>query len=111
MHKSINTMSIIYLSSVCAQSSFERMVLEGKITAQFQNQKFHHLLLTGLNQVSNSSINVVSYYPISRNNEIYHHHWEETEDGVRYIYPSHFNIPILHHLSKFIGTFQQLRKL
>ena len=104
-------MRIIYLSSVCAQSSFEKMVLEGKITAQFQNQKFHHLLLTGLNQVSNSSINVLSYYPISRNNEIYRRHWEETEDGVRYIYPSHINIPILHHLSKFIGTFHQLRKL
>ncbi len=104
-------MNIIYLSSVCAQSSFERMVLDGKITAQFQNQKFHHLLLTGLKHISDDSIEVVSYYPINRKSEKTRHYREEMEGGIRYIYPGHINVPILHHLSKFIGTFHQLRRL
>ena len=59
-------MNVIYLSSVCSQTRFEDLVKKGVITSQFQNQKFHHLLLYGLNKAIHGAINVISYYPADR---------------------------------------------
>jgi len=104
-------MNIIYISSVCAQTRFDRLVLEGKIYSQFQNQKFHHLMLNGLRNVITGDISVVSYYPIHRASYKTNVFEEETEEGIKYIYPQYTNRPIIHHISKFIGTYRQIGKL
>lgn len=104
-------MNIIYISSVCAQTRFDRLVSEGKINTQFQNQKFHHLILKGLRDVITGDINVVSYYPINRTSNIKNRFEEETEEGIKYIYPQYVNRPIIHHISKFFGTYHHIQKL
>lgn len=104
-------MNIIYISSVCAQTRFDRLVSEGKINSQFQNQKFHHLILKGLRDVITGDISVVSYYPIHRKSYKTNKFEEETERGIKYIYPKYTNQPIIHHISKFIGTYRQIGKL
>lgn len=101
-------MKITYLSSVCAQARFDNLVSKGEINTQFQNQKFHHLLLKGLAQFSENEITVISYYPIVRKGNRLIKHEEEVEDSVNYIYPSHLNIPIIGHISKFLGTYKYL---
>lgn len=102
-------MDILYISSVCSQSKFDQLVKEGKISSQFQNQKFHNLLLSGLRRVSSDSITVVSYYPILRKyNDIEYE--EENNDGIKYIYPSCYDFPIINHFSKYYGAYYALKK-
>ncbi len=102
---------ILYISSVCAKSRYERLVLEGVITSQFQNQKFHHLLLTGLRSATEDEIDVISYYPADRVGEKTRSYEEEIEDGIRYFYPKLLDAPVIHHISKFIGTYRSIRKI
>lgn len=104
-------MNIIYISSVCSQSRFERLVAEGVITSQFQNQKFHHLLLSGLREVSGDEINVVSFYPADRVGKRTRPCEKETENGINYIYPKITDLPVIHHLSKFFGAYKHISKL
>lgn len=103
-------MNILYISSVCAQSRFERLVSESVITTQFQNQKFHHLLLTGLRTCTKGEIDVISFYPADRVGQKLRSYEEESEEGIQYIYPKLLDIPIVHHISKFIGAYRSLRK-
>ena len=103
-------MRILYISSVCAQSRFDRLVEQGFIDSQFQNQKFHHLILKGLREISEVPIEVVSFYPINRNSGRKLKYEAEEENGVQYVYPGYTNIPILHHISKCIQTFRFLKK-
>ncbi len=103
--------TIIYLSSACAQSRFERLVSEGSITSQFQNQKFHHLLLSGLKKVSNKEINVISFYPADRIGKRTRPFEREIEEGIEYIYPKITDVPVVHHLYKFLGSYLHIRKL
>lgn len=99
---------ILYISSVCAQSRFERLVSEGVITSQFQNQKFHHLLLTGLRAAADGEIDVISYYPADRVGKKLRHYEEETEEGIQYVYPILLNAPVVHHIIKFVGAYRSL---
>lgn len=101
-------MNILYISSVCAQKRFDSLVTQGRIIGQFQNQKFHNLLLKGLNETNDISINVVSFYPINRIKGLKLEYEEEVEEGVRYVYPAYTNKPVLHHIGKFRGTYRFL---
>ena len=103
-------MNILYISSVCAQSRFDRLVAQGHINGQFQNQKFHHLLLLGLIEIKNVSISVVSFYPVNRTKGLDCTYEEEVEGRVKYFYPEYINKPILHHITKFIGTYKFLKR-
>lgn len=103
-------MKITYLSSVCSQTRFDDLVKKGKINTQFQNQKFHHLLLKGLAQFPDNNITVISYYPLIRKGNRITRFDSEVEDSVKYVYPKHINIPIINHISKFLGTYRYLVK-
>lgn len=103
-------MNIIYISSVCAQTRFDRLVSEGVITSQFQNQKFHHLLLSGLRAVFDGDINVISFYPADRGNNKTRTFESESEDGVSYNYPEFNDRPIINHISKYQGTLRAIKK-
>ena len=104
-------MSIIYLSSVCAQSRFDDLVAKGRINKQFQNQKFHHLLLKGLSESNEFDIHVISFYPINRTKNKRFHFEEEYEDLVHYIYPSYLDLPVIHHITKSISTYRCISRL
>lgn len=102
---------MIYISSVCSQKRFDDLVAKGLINCQFQNQKFHGLMLKGLSQTSTYPIDVISFYPVNRLGKRIRKYEEETEYGVKYSYPLYLNYPIIHHISKFCGTFRQINKL
>lgn len=103
-------MDILYISSVCSQTRFNRLVAEGKIASQFQNQKFHNLLLAGLREVCCGKITVFSYYPIQRQFSGNLCYEEEMENDIKYIYPKQIDKPIINHFSKFFNTYKALKK-
>lgn len=104
-------MNILYISSVCAQYRFDRLVAKKHINGQFQNQKFHHLLIEGLIDSGKTAITVVSFYPINRVEGVKLSNEQEIEDGVYYVYPKYVNKPVLHHIIKFVQTYKSLNKL
>ncbi len=98
-------MKIIYISSVCSQNRFDELVARGLIDSQFQNQKFHNSILKGLSELNKYIINVISFYPIKRTNKCIFINKSETSEKICYYYPFYINIPILHHITKFISTY------
>lgn len=103
-------MNIIYLSSVCAQSRFEDLVTKGRIKTQFQNQKFHHLLLTGLVENGDHNIQVISFCPQVRTSKAIYHLEQEEENGIHYTYPGYIDRPFINPISRFFTTLQCIRK-
>lgn len=97
-------MKILYLSAVCTQKRFDRCVAEGKITKMPQAQKYHRLLIEGLQQVAEQSLIVISSYPIvGGKKKVYHTEWEE-EGGVKYFYPGFILIPFLRQFCLLWNT-------
>ena len=103
-------MTIIYLSSVCSQSRFDRLVESGRIVSQFQNQKFHHLLLTGLIESENHNIQVISFCPQARSSKVIYHFEEDEENGIHYSYPGYIDRPLINPISRFFSTLKCIRK-
>lgn len=104
-------MKLIVLSSVVAQTSFDDLCSEGRITSQFQNQKFYHLLLSGLRSSASDKIHVISHFPINKSDWKRVYHKDEDESGVIYHYINFHDIPFLHHISKFVKSYFLLKRL
>lgn len=97
-------MNVIYLSSVCAQSRFDNMVKTGRINSQFQNQKFHNLLLTGLAEIDGMNIRVISFPPQKRTSQKIYRLDKEEEKGINYTYPGYIDLPVINPVSRFFTT-------
>ena len=104
-------MKLLYLTSACSENKFNFLIKNKRIVGQFQNQKFHNLLLKGLTSSGVEEIKVISFYPIVRTYDSFLRvkYEEEIENGITYIYPNCLNLPIIHHISKFIGTYKSIR--
>ncbi len=101
-------MNILYLSSVCSQERFDRLVSEGKITKMPQAQKYHHLLLEGLRHVMDDKITVISSYPVADASTRSFKTEYEKEDGIDYHYPGFINLPVIRQLCLWINSFRLL---
>ena len=96
-------MNILYLSTVCAQKRFDRLVREGKITKMPQAQKYHHLLLEGLRKHTDK-LEVISSYPVNLPRGSRAQKEMEMEDGISYTYPGYLNFPVLRQLMIWFGV-------
>ena len=96
-------MDILYLASVCAQTRFDTLFKQGKITKMPQAQKYHHLLLEGLRNVSDDKITVISSYPVNSYKRLYKQE-SEKESNIIYIYPGFIHLPFLRQLMIFLNT-------
>ncbi|MCK9220808.1 MAG: glycosyltransferase [Bacteroidales bacterium] len=97
-------MNIIYLSAVCSQDRFDKLVLEKKITKMPQAQKYHHLLLVGLRKATDDFITVISSYPITGGSKRHFEQETEQESGINYIYPAFIRFPFIRQLQLWINT-------
>ena len=97
-------MKIIYLSSVCAQKRFDRLTVEGKIKKMPQAQKYHHLLIEGLQSVADEALTVISSYPVVGGSRMVYKTERESEAGVCYYYPGFVQIPVLRQLCLILNT-------
>lgn len=103
-------MRIIYLSTVCSQRRFDQLVSEGRIRSSFQNQKFHHLVLEGMDMAHNQDIRVISYYAVLDKSVSSFHEEFEDEEGITYHYPSFTKKPIDGFLSRIMTTYKAIKK-
>lgn len=103
-------MNILYLTSACSQKRFDQLVSEGKIKKMPQAQKYHHLLLEGLSEVSDSTITVISSYPVTNTNQRVYKTENESEEKILYYYPGFINFPFLRQLLLFINTIGLITK-
>ena len=97
-------MNILYLTSACAQKRFDQLVSDGKIIKMPQAQKYHHLLLEGLSNVSDSTIRVISSYPVTKTSRKVFQTEYENEHRIDYLYPGFINYPFLRQLFLFVNT-------
>lgn len=104
-------MRILYLSSVCSQGRFDRLVSEGRISSSFQNQKFHHLVLEGMAPEKDYDVHVISYYAVLDKSISRFIEETETENGITYHYPSFTKKPIDGFLSRIKATYKAIKSL
>lgn len=98
-------MKILYLTSACAQQRFDRLVAQKLITKMPQAQKYHHLLLEGLQAIQDTEIEVISSYPITGGSKIVYRSEKEEEGGIRYTYPGFIKLPIIRQICLILNTF------
>lgn len=103
-------MNILYLTSACSQTRFDKLVSEGLIKKMPQAQKYHHLLLEGLSSVTDDPITVLSSYPIVNSCKRVFSTEIERENKIEYIYPGFINIPFLRQLCLWIITIRLIIK-
>ena len=104
-------MNIIYLTSACAQQRFDRLVSAKLISKMPQAQKYHHLLLEGLENVCDGTLNVISSYPITGGNKKIYPTEFETEGNIDYYYPGFLKLPIIRQICLIVNTISLIKKL
>ena len=104
-------MKILYLSSVCSQSRFDLLVSKGVIKKMPQAQKYHHLLIEGLQKVSNDGISVISSYPINGGRKRVYKTEVEIESEVNYFYPGFIKFPIIRQICLILNSILLIFKL
>lgn len=103
-------MKILYLTSACAQLRFDRLVAQKLITKMPQAQKYHHLLLEGLQTIQDTEIDVLSSYPITGGRKVVYNTEVEIESGIKYTYPGFIKFPIIRQVCLIINTFLLILK-
>lgn len=98
--------NIFYVSSVCSEQKFASLFKECKVKPQQQAQKFHSLLVKGLEQLGHQ-VSVMSSLPI--NARSIDKFWiglkKENEENVHYTYLPFTRLPLIKHLLIFILGF------
>lgn len=100
-------MEILYISSVMADEVNNQIKKDLKQPTEYSIQKFHSLILNGLNDKDDVNITVLSGLPISRSksSKIWWKKRKIEENSINYIHLPFFNIPILKQLFICIGMF------
>lgn len=100
---------IVYVSSVTSQSRFDQECRDKLRTDGYQNQKFHNLLLRGLSDIFDGSIDVVSN-PLP-SGELRVKKLVEKVDGITYYHSSSLRIPVLRQFLEYFRSKRQIMKL
>ena len=100
---------IVYVSSVTSQSRFDQECRDKLRTDGYQNQKFHNLLLRGLSEMFDGSIDVVSNPLPSSGLRV--KKLVEKVDGITYYHSSSLRIPVLKQFLEYFRSKQQIMKL
>ena len=100
-------MDILYVSSLCSKSKFNKLFEKSKIKPAQQGQKYHQLMVDGLAQNQGTSIKTLSAIPLNRWMLVKFYHNSEIEkvNGVEYRYLAFINFPIFRHIFLFITSF------
>lgn len=105
-------MNIIYICSAMAKQLNEELEKILKCPTEYAIQKFHSLIINGINNSEDINITVLSGLPISRKNnkKLFWKRRKINENGIEYIHVPFINLPILKQLlvsiSMFIESFR-----
>lgn len=98
--ENVKKMKIIYLSSMCSEEKYKQLFEEAKNMPGQAVMKYHRLLSQGFSMCENVEVICLSALPITRltYNGFYIRKSYESDQKVRIVYFSVFNIPIIKHL-------------
>ena len=105
-------MEIVYLSNSCSKTKFNNLVNNNMIKSLPQAQKYHSLLLEGIEKVCEEELTAISVLPINRNSskKIYFKQENETVGKINYIYLSFINFPFFRQICIYRNVKKQLKK-
>lgn len=106
-------MDIIYLSSSCSNQKFDELRNSGITRKLPQAQKYHNLLMEGLEKNIDGKLYVISAIPVNSNwtKKIYFKREQETFEKIQYIYGTFLNLPVLRQISRIILTQREIKKI
>lgn len=101
-------MNILYVSSLCSPIMFDKLFATAKSKPGIAIQKFHRLLVEGLNE-NGAEVKCLSALSVNRSSHRKIIWSEKSEDvgGVTYQYVSFLNLPVLRQLCLVVITFIQ----
>ena len=99
-------MEVIYVSSLCSQSTYEYYIPNLNQRHNQQIQKYHNLMVRGLKENA-CHIKLITTPPINRkvSSKRFLKGFKETADGLTYQYLTVINIRLLKSIYFFISTF------
>jgi len=106
-------MNVIYLSSSCSDEKFESLRKSGITKKLPQAQKYHRLMMEGIEKNIDGNITAISVFPVNRSwsKQNVFQREEEIVHGIRYIYSKFVNIPILKQISVVSNAKREIRKI
>jgi len=105
-------MRIIYVSNCCSKDTNEKVheIVEGFIANA--SQKFHFLLLEGLNKNGDNDIHAVSYIPLNKKSNVKAIDFEDDiQNGIHFHYLKSKNILGIKNIYEFFQLKRSLKKL
>lgn len=104
-------MKILYGYTNCTNKKYNELFSEKKLSVLLADQKYHSLLIDGLNKVG-AEVLCVSGLPINRRvtKKLFINEKDEEENGVKYHYIRSVNFPVLRQLCIYFGTLRFFKK-
>ena len=103
-------MNIIFVTSLYSNENFNKLLQSNTVKDGYQSQKFYHLLLEGLSQISDCNITVISEANKLDQRRIVRR-FEEVDNNIKIIHPGMIKFPLLKHLSFYYNTKRVLKEL
>lgn len=106
-------MEIVYLSNSCSKTKFNNLVNNNMIKSLPQAQKYHSLLLEGIEKVCGEELTAISVLPINRNSckKIFFKKEYEKVGKINYVYLSFINFPLFRQICIYKNVKKQLKKI
>lgn len=105
-------MNVVYFSSSCSDQKFDMLRQAGITRKMPQAQKYNRLLMEGIAQNLDGQLVSISAFPVNRQwtKKVVFHREEETVNGIRYIYGSFWNLPVLRQLTRYWGAVKDVKQ-
>ena len=100
-------MKILYVSCLCSSSKYKSLFEHVSSKPGQQAQKYHRVLVEGMNRLENVEVETLSALPITRQNSKKFFFRKETEqiNHITYNYIPTLNIPLLKNILYFLFGF------
>ncbi len=100
-------LNVLYLSAVCTNRLLDQLFKNARVKPQLAAQKFHRLLVEGLQTNPNTRVTAITNIPVSRasHSRVIWCPRSEEQNGVRYSYIPFINLPFLKGPIVFLFSF------
>ncbi len=100
-------MNILYVSSLCSDTLWSKLFISSSLKSGQAIQKFHKLIVEGLNMQSQCKIHILSAIPVSSSSHGKYFWFKKNEqhDSIKYRYVKFINVSVLKQFLIFFGAF------
>ena len=111
--KGVTIINIVFISSACSKKTYSEIFLMRNRRILDPSQKFLEQLMSGTSKNEGTNVISISARPVSASStsKKYFAHFEETENQIKYVYPSFVNGKILRYATCFFSTLRETAKV